>query len=105
MIYIDHGIVLKNFKQIILIIFSTIKLNLRFIRISEYIQKFRNLKFRHKSGKQYIIPNALSRFNQESNVRSESDDQFDDFFYHIIFVEIFNDFKTRFKIKYVKNSQ
>ena len=59
-IYTDHGAALGIAKQTTMSTSSTAKLNLRLIRASEYIQRFRNLEFRYKPGKQYIIPDALS---------------------------------------------
>ena len=47
-IYINHNAILKIIKQIIIIISLIVKLNLRLIRVSKYMQKFRNLKFRYK---------------------------------------------------------
>ena len=47
-----------------MIISLIIKLNFRLIRILKYMQKFRNLKFHYKSGKQYIVSNAFFRFIQ-----------------------------------------
>ena len=62
-IYINHEIVLDIIKQISIITSFIAKLNLRLIRVLKYIQRFRNLEFRHKSGKQYIVSNAFNRFN------------------------------------------
>lgn len=39
---------------------STIRLNLRLVRVSQFFQQFK-FKVRHKPGKIYIIPDALSR--------------------------------------------
>ena len=72
-IYIDYESALEIVTQIILIITFIDKLNLRLIRISNYIQRF-NLEIRHKSDKQHIIFDALSRLisdNHESKTESE----------------------------------
>ena len=47
-VYIDYNDVLRIAKQIIIIISFIIKLNLQFIPILKYIQRFRSLKFRYK---------------------------------------------------------
>lgn len=60
-LYTDHGSALDIAKQISLSTSSTAKLNLRLIRASEFIQRFRNLEFRHKPGREYIVSDALSR--------------------------------------------
>ena len=61
--YIDYEIALNIIKQITLITSSIIKLNLYIIYISKYVQRFKSLKFRYKSRKQYMISNALFRLN------------------------------------------
>ena len=60
-VYTDHGAALGISKQTSLTTTSTARLNLRLVRASEYIQRFRNLYFRYKPGKQHIVPDALSR--------------------------------------------
>ena len=62
-VYTDHGAALGIAKQTTMTTSSTAKLNLRLIRASEYIQRFRSLEFRHKPGKQHIVPDALSRLS------------------------------------------
>lgn len=57
-IYTDYGATLGIATQNTLT--STDKLNLRLVRASDYIQRF-DLELRHKSGKQHIVPDALSR--------------------------------------------
>ena len=60
-IYTDHDVALSIFKQISMIIIFTDKLNLRLIKVSDYIQRF-ELKLRHKSDKAHIIFNTLFKF-------------------------------------------
>ncbi len=60
-IYTDHGAALGIAKQITLTTSSTDKMNLRLVRVSDYIQRFKNIEFRYKMGAKYIIPDALSR--------------------------------------------
>ena len=62
-IYTDHGAALGIAKQTSLTTSSTDKLNLRLVRASDYIQRFRNIEFRHKPGKQHVVPDALSRLD------------------------------------------
>lgn len=50
-IYIDYKIVLNISKQISITTLFIAKFNLRLIRVSKYIQRFRNLEFRYKSDK------------------------------------------------------
>ena len=66
-VYTDHGAALGISKQTTLTTSSTAKLNLRLVRASDYIQRFRNLHFRHKPGKQHIVPDALSRLSSSSS--------------------------------------
>ena len=76
--YTDHGAALGISKQTTLTTSSTAKLNLRLVRVSEYIQRFRNLEFRHKPGKQHIVPDALSRLmSTSSNIQSLEEGELD----------------------------
>lgn len=59
-IYIDHFVVVSIFKQITLTIFDTNKLNLRLVRVSQYLFNF-NVIIRHKFNKLNVILDALSR--------------------------------------------
>ena len=77
-VYTDHGAALGIAKQTTLTTTSTAKLNLRIVRASEYIQRFRNLEFRHKPGKQHIVPDALSRLQSAAKiVRDETEGELD----------------------------
>ena len=60
-IYTNHNVALKITFQIILFTIFINKLKFRFVRASNYIQRF-NLNIKHKFEKQHIISNALSRF-------------------------------------------
>ena len=64
-IYTDHGSALGIAKQTTLTTSSTDKMNLRLVRASDYIQRFRNIEFRYKQGARHIIPDALSRLPQK----------------------------------------
>ena len=60
-IYIDHVVNTFIIKQITLNSININKFNLRLIRAFIYLFQFR-LNIRHKSNKNYVISNALSRF-------------------------------------------
>ena len=106
-VFTDHGAALGLAKQTTLTTSSTAKLNLRLIRASEYIQRFRSLKFRHKPGKQHIVPDALSRLSQAPCARPTGDGQLDTdaLAYHITLIEMSEDFKARLKSEYAKDPQ
>lgn len=59
-IYTDHSAAVAIVRQTSLNTTSVEKLNLRLIRASEYLQRFR-LDIRYKPGKSNIVPDALSR--------------------------------------------
>ena len=100
-VYTNHGITLSIAKQTTLFIFSTDKLNLRLVRVSNYIQRF-NLIIKHKSEKLHIVLDALSRLSL-----SAKSDQLDDEL-NVLFiaslVEIDVEFKDRIIEEYIKNS-
>ncbi len=57
----DHSAILDILQQSsITSTTSTMRLNLRLVMASQFLQQFK-LKVRHKSGKEHIIPDALSR--------------------------------------------
>ena len=60
-IYTDHAASLGIVKQTSLNTVSVEKLNLRLVRASEYLQRFR-LDVRYKPGRSHFMPDALSRF-------------------------------------------
>ena len=68
-IYTDHSAAIGIVRQSSMNTTSTEKLNLRLIRASEYLQRFR-IELRHKPGKTNIVPDALSRLASRS-YRSE----------------------------------
>ena len=59
-VYTDHSATVDIAKQGSLTTTSTVRLNLRLVRASQYIQRF-ELDVRHKPGKRNVIPDALSR--------------------------------------------
>ena len=104
-------LIMKHFfeiaKQINLLTFSTDKLNLRLIRIFEYIQRF-FLIIRHKSKRFYVIFDVLSRLfiskkSLSSTDFSHNDDELDMLFI-VSMIEINSDFKTKIIESYQKNS-
>jgi hypothetical protein len=65
-LFTDHDSTFDIVKQTSLLIIFTYKLNLRLVRAFKYIQWF-NLIIKHKSNKQHIVLNALSRLDNENN--------------------------------------
>ena len=61
-IYTDHSAVINIIKQIKLIFNNIDKLNLRLIRASIYLSQF-SLDIRHKSNKQHIVFDVLSKLS------------------------------------------
>ena len=59
-VYTDHSATVDICKQASLTTTSTVRLNLRLIRASQYLQRF-DLDVRHKPGKKNVVPDALSR--------------------------------------------
>ena len=69
-IYTDHSATLGIVRQSSLNTTSIEKLNLRLVRASEYLQRFR-IEVRHKAGRNNIVPDALSRLASRASYRSE----------------------------------
>ncbi len=67
-IYTDHAASVGISRQSSLNTTAVEKLNLRLIRASEYLQRFR-LDVRYKPGKSNIIPDALSRLPSDNDIR------------------------------------
>ena len=80
-------------KQISKTTCSTNKLNLRLIRVSNYIQRF-NLNIRHKSKKQHVVLNALSRLTS-LNIFFKINEKKLNVFFIINFVKINEFFHNR----------
>jgi len=59
-VYTDHSAAVSIVRQTSLNTTAVEKLNLRLVRASEYLQRFR-LDVRYKPGRQNTIPDALSR--------------------------------------------
>ena len=125
-IYIDYFVVVSISRQIILIIFNIDKLNLRFVRASQYLFNF-NIIIRHKFDKFNIMLDALSRLSNKITIdvanKIEILDVLYEHFvklinekfrtiiiqnlstitYHVILVKMFDDFKNKLKIVYLTN--
>jgi len=95
-VYTDYGAALGISKQTTMTTSSTTKLNLRLVRASEYIQRFRYLEFRHKPGKQHIVPNALSRLKSNNNGDVDTEGELNALYaYYISLIEISDDLRTQ----------
>ena len=72
-IYIDHAVLIFIMRQTTLTTSFTNKLNLRLIRVSQYLSRF-NILFRHKAEKANMIFNVLSKLKNaqlnESNKKN-----------------------------------
>ena len=104
-IYIDHDVSLKIAKQIFLIISLTNTLNLRFVKVFEYVQKF-DLIIRHKSNKFHIISDALFKLYNaiylNENANNSIDEKFDVLFI-VLITQMNFDFNKRLLNKYVSD--
>ena len=108
-------------KQINFITFNIDKLNLRFIKTSQYLFDF-NLQMKHKVDKFNVVSNVFFRFQAdvittkkidvlkilyESFIELCDDDLITkksiEYTYHIILIEITNDFKQKLQKIYQKN--
>ena len=116
-IYTDHFVAVLISRQIIFIISSNDKLNLRLMRASQYLFDF-NLFVRHKVDKANVMSNALFRLQVDVSVINKIDvfeslyehalkfTQIDLilktslYFHHVVLVKMSNDFKARLKQAY-----
>ena len=103
-IYTNHDSTLKIVKQIFFIISSIEKFNFRFVRASNYIQRF-NFDIRHKFDKQHIMSNALSRLiNLNENIKKFFDENELNALFIITLIEMKKIFRNRLLKDYIKNS-
>ncbi len=56
---------------------STAKTNLRIVRGSEYIQRFRNIEIKQKPGVSHIVPDTLSRLQHECSTEDYKEGELD----------------------------
>ena len=103
--YIDHELILNIIIQITIKTISINKFNLRFVRVSNYIQRF-NFDIRHKFNKQHIIFDVLSRLINDnvnaSIVKNVDENEFDVLFI-ISFVEMNENFRNQIIENYKSN--
>ena len=103
MIYIDHDVALKIVKQITFTISSTNKLNLRFVKTSNYIQRF-NLKIRYKFEIQHVIFDVFSRFASFSiEIQLQNCENEFNVLFIVNLIEMNNDSRCRILKIYQKN--
>ena len=96
-VYTDHSATVDICKQATLTTTSTVRLNLRLVRASQYLQRF-DLDVRHKPGKSNVIPDALSRLpstNQHTALPPEHAELDALYAYTTTLVEIDQTFKVR----------
>ena len=105
-IFTNHDAILNIVNQTSFTTSFIDKFNFRFVRISNYIQRF-DLDIRHKFDKQHIVSNALFKLASDNvNASNHDDDELNALFI-ISFVEmkskfkqrILNDYKTNFNWK------
>ena len=127
-IYINYSTMMSIFKQTSLATFNMNKLNLRLIRVSQYLSNF-NIVIRYKTNKINVISNVFFRLSKKSSIQSNFNDKIEVFdslydhvvdltdhesrtitiqnlstiFYHVTLIKMSNDFKQRFKNVYVAN--
>jgi hypothetical protein len=111
-IQIDHVVIVNICKQISIIsINSAMRMNLRLIRVFQFLSQFSNLKIRHKTNKYHLISDALFRL-QSLNKENLSDDhaELNEFFvkhviyvYNTILMKLGSEFRARIIEKYFKN--
>jgi hypothetical protein len=102
-LFTNHEIALSITKQTSLVITFIDKLNLRLIWVFEYIQRF-NVIIKHKSDKQHIVSNALSRLDSENNELISNSKKLNALFI-ITLIEINLVFKTKILDEYVTDSK
>ena len=72
-VFTDHSATIDIAKQSSLNSVSTVRLNLRLVRASQYLQRF-ELDVRHKLGKRNVIPDALSRLASTNDTHTAPPD-------------------------------
>ena len=103
-IYIDHEISFAIVKQISLFTSSTDKLNLKFVRTNDYIQRF-DLIIKHKSDKLHFVSNALFRlFIIAAFTKNHSLNEKFDVLFTIFLMKMISEFKKKLIKEYFMNS-
>jgi len=108
-VYINHEALLNITKQFIFIITYINKLNLRYIRVNEYLQRF-IFNIYYKSSILYYVFNVLfylftiTLIRFRLNPYKRKFDIFTVFYaYSITLIKIFKEFKNRIFLEYTKN--
>ena len=104
-VYIDHEFALDIASQTTMTTISIDKFNLRLVRASNYIQRF-NLDIRHKSNKQHIVSDVLSRLindNINASMIKDFDENELDVLFTISLVEMKKGFRNRILDDYKTN--
>jgi hypothetical protein len=113
-IQIDHVVIVNICKQTSIINTNFVmRMTLRLIRVSQFLNQFSNLKIRHKSRKYHLISDALFRL-QSLNKEDLSDDhaKLDELFveyikmiyvYSTILMKLNSEFRARIIERYFKN--
>ena len=105
----DHSAILNILKQkFVVAITSIMRMNLRLVRASQFLSQF-SLDVRHKSDKEHIISNALSRLtsvNKETSTNISDYDELSkvDALYTATLVEMSNDFRQKLLKEYKDDS-
>ena len=98
--YTDHEASLKIAKQTLLTTFSTNKLNLRLVKVFDYIQRF-DILIRHKFEIIHIVSDALSRLSS-STISITQDEKLNVLFVAFM-TEMREDFRQRLLDEYITN--
>ena len=125
-IYIDYFVVVSISRQIIIITFNIDKLNLRLVRVSQYLFNF-NIIIRYKFDKFNVIFDVLSRLSNKTTIdvtnkieilkilyqylvkltnekfRTTIIQDLTILIYYIILIKMSNDFKRKLKFVYLTN--
>ena len=101
-IYTDHSAAVQLVRQTSLNTASVEKLNLRLIRVFEYLQRFR-IEVRYKPGKSNIVPDALSRLASRDYCSSSNESELDALVvdaFSVSLIQVSDGFKERVKQGY-----
>lgn len=107
LMFTNHTVVTNIARQMKLVFFNTDKLNLRLIRISQYLSQF-NLNIRYRSDKIHLVSDVLSRLLDFFLVKKEFvlDDLSDEAAaYNVTLVEMFSNFRKKLLKEYNCESQ
>ncbi len=109
----DHVVIVDICKQtFITFINSVTRMNLRLIRVFQFLSQFSNLKIRHKSKKYHLISNAFSRLqNLNKKDLSKNHAKLNEFFvdhnavhvYNTILMKLNSEFRKRIVNDYFMN--